>query len=101
MIVVSDASPLIILSKLDRLHLLTALFDTDITVLRCVASEVLGERAGILERQRLDAFFESDVRIVEFSGSDLASKALSASDQSTLTYCEENKADWLKEVRTT
>ncbi len=95
MIVVSDASPLIILAKLDRLHLLGCLFDAEITVLRCVVDEVLGERAGILERQRLDAFFESDARIVEFSGSDLGSKALSASDQSTLTYCAQNNADWL------
>jgi predicted nucleic acid-binding protein len=95
MIVVSDASPLIILAKLDRLHLLAGLFDTEITVLRCVVSDVLGERAGILERQRLEAFFESDARIVEFSGSDLASRTLGASDQSWLTYCEQNKADWL------
>jgi predicted nucleic acid-binding protein len=95
MIVVSDASPLIILAKLDRLHLLTCLFDAEITVLRCVVSEVLGERAGILERQRLEAFFESSARIVEFSSTDLASKALSACDQSTLTYCEQNKAEWL------
>lgn len=95
MIVVSDASPLIILAKLDRLHLLGSLFDAEITVLRCVVDEVLGERAGILERQRLEAFFESSARIIEFTGSDLDSKALSASDQSTLTYCEQNDADWL------
>ena len=95
MIVVSDASPLIILAKLDRLPLISRLFDAEITVLRCVVNEVLGERAGILERQRLEAFFASSARIVEFTGSDLASKALSASDQSTLTYCEQTKADWL------
>ena len=95
MIVVSDASPLIILAKLDRLGLLAALFDADITVLRCVVSEVLGERAGLLERQRLETFFEADARIVEFSGSDLASRTLSASDQSSLIYCQQNNADWL------
>jgi len=95
MIVVSDASPLIILAKLNRLHLLSRLFDAEITVLRCVVSEVLADRAGILERQRLESFFESSARIVEFTGSDLASKTLSASDQSTLTWCEQNKADWL------
>lgn len=95
MIVVSDASPLIILAKLDRLHLLSRLFDAEITVLRCVVSEVLADRAGILERKRLESFLESSARIVEFTGSDLASKALSASDQSTLTWCEQNNANWL------
>jgi len=95
MIVVSDASPLIILAKLDRLHLICRLFDAEITVLRCVVDEVLAERAGILERQGLESFFASSARIVEFTGRDLTSKALSASDQSTLTYCEQTKADWL------
>lgn len=95
MIVVSDASPLIILAKLDRLQLLTRLFDTEITILRYVVREVLVDHAGILERQRLESFFASSARIVEFTGSDLASKALSASDQSTLSYCEQTKADWL------
>ena len=58
-VVVCDASPLIILAKLDRLHLITDLLGNDIVVLQCVADEVLGERAGTLERQRLDDFLST------------------------------------------
>lgn len=95
MIVVSDASPLILLAKLDRLGLLWDLFETKVTVLRSVVDEVLCDQAGIVERQRLEEFFGSHGQIVDFAETDVESRSLSLSDQYTLTYCLRNQADWL------
>ena len=94
-VVVCDASPLIILAKLDRLHLITDLLGNDIVVLRCVADEVLGERAGTLERQRLNDFMATVATVTAFEESDIESKSLSASDRYTLTYSIRNAVDWL------
>lgn len=97
-VVVCDASPLIILAKLDRLGLLRTLLageDGAIIVLKCVAEEVLSDQAGNLERQRLDEFFNRDAKIEEFDGSDVESKSLSSSDRAVLTYSIRNTIDWL------
>ena len=94
-VVVCDASPLIILAKLDRLHLITDLLGTDVVVLQCVADEVLGERAGTLERQRLNDFLSTVATVAAFEESDIESNALSASDRYTLTYSIRNAVDWL------
>ena len=94
-VVVCDASPLIILAKLDRLHLITDLLGNDIVVLQCVADEVLGERAGTLERQRLNDFLSTVATVTAFEETDLESNALSASDRYTLTYSIRNAVDWL------
>jgi len=68
---------------------------TKVTVLRCVADEVLCERAGIVERQRLETFLGADAQVVDFSETDVESWSLSLSDQCSLTYCMRNRADWL------
>ncbi len=94
-VVVCDASPLIILAKLDRLHLITDLLGNDIVVLQCVADEVLDERAGTLERQRLDGFLSAIARVAAFEESDIESNALSDSDRYTLTYSIRNAVNWL------
>ncbi len=94
-VVVCDASPLIILAKLDRLHLITDLLGNDVVVLQCVADEVLGERAGTLERQRLDGFLSTAATVTAFEDSDIVANALSVSDCYTLTYSIRNAADWL------
>lgn len=94
-VVVCDASPLIILAKLDRLHLITDLLGNDIVVLQCVADEVLGERAGTLERQRLNDFLSMVARVAAFEESDIESNALSVSDRYTLTDSIRNAVDWL------
>jgi predicted nucleic acid-binding protein len=94
-VVVCDASPLIILAKLDRLDLIGGVLGDDIVVLRCVADEVLGERAGTIERQRLAEFLSTSARVAEFSESDISSTTLSESDQFTLTYSMRNSVDWL------
>ena len=92
-VVVCDASPLIILAKLDRLHLITDLLGNDIVVLQCVADEVLGERAGTLERQRLNDFLSTVATVTAFEESDIESNALSVSDRYTLTYSVRNAVD--------
>ncbi len=94
-VVVCDASPLIILAKLDRLHLIQEVLGGDIIVLKCVADEVLGERAGATERTRLFNFLNESATICHFSGTQIQSKSLSESDCSTLTYCIQNEVDWL------
>ena len=95
MIVVSDASPLIFLAKLDRLDILSELFGGKITVLKCVVDEILNDHAGLVERERFKAFLKEDAHILTFTESDIESRSLSASDQYSLTYCERNQADWL------
>ena len=94
-VVLCDASPLIILAKLDRLHLIGDLLGKDIVVLQCVVDEVLGERASTLERQRLDKFVGTAATVTAFAESDIESKSLSASDRFTLTYSVRNTVDWL------
>ncbi len=92
--VVCDASPLIFLAKLDALHLIQGLLEPHVTVLRCVADEILSPSAGILERRRLEEFLNT-VSIVDFSGSDYETHALSEADCRTLTYAVRVKASWL------
>jgi predicted nucleic acid-binding protein len=94
-VAVCDASPLIILAKLNRLHLIGDLLGNDIVVLQCVADEVIGERAGTLERQRLEDFLRKAATVTVFTESDIESKSLSASDRHTLTYSVRNAVDWL------
>ena len=94
-VVVCDASPLIILAKLNRLHLIADLLGNAIVVLQWVADEVLGERAIPLERQRLNDFLSTVARAIAFEESDIESNALSASDRYTLTYSIRNAVDWL------
>lgn len=95
MIVVSDASPLIFLAKLDRLSILAELFEEKITVLNCVVEEILSERAGLVEKKRLKTFIKENAIVITFAESDIESRSLSISDQYSLTYCERHKADWL------
>jgi len=56
MIAVCDASPLIFLANTNRLAILPALLGKDIVVLDCVVKELLHERAGPLEADRLRTF---------------------------------------------
>ena len=95
MTVVCDASPLIVLAKLDRLNLLNPLFGRDVVVLECVANEVTSRRASVIETQRLTRFFETGAQVVPFSESDVESKSLSKCDQSVLTYALSHSVDWL------
>lgn len=96
--IVCDASPLIFLAKLDRLSVIPAVLEGDVFVLQCVVEEVLAEHAGPVERCRLEAFFSHErVQTIEFDDDQLqpASVTLSRSDQLTLAWAKENRADWL------
>ena len=93
-VIVCDASPLIFLAKLNRLHLISDVLQGRVSVLKCVVDEVSSENAGVTETKRLGAFLDS-VEIVDFQAPEWSSKALSQSDQSTLTWAIEHRADWL------
>lgn len=93
-IVVCDASPLIFLAKLRQLELIERVTGRGAVVLRCVADEVLSDRAMPLEAERLREWL-SHVEVVDYAGSLFPSDALSRSDQSTLAWAVENRAEWL------
>lgn len=91
---VCDASPLIFLAKLDRLGLIELVTGREVVVLQCVQQEVLSDRASPVERERLQNWL-SGVRLIDYSGSLFPSYALSRSDQSSLAWAVENRAEWL------
>jgi predicted nucleic acid-binding protein len=93
-VIVCDASPLIFLAKLDRLNLIPDVLQGRVSVLRCVVDEVSSENAGVTETKRVVAFLDS-VEIIDFQAPEWSSKALSQSDQSTLSWAIEHRADWL------
>jgi predicted nucleic acid-binding protein len=93
-IVICDASPLIFLAKIDGLVLVNRIIPGRQVVLACVVREVLGERAGPVEAERLRRWLEG-ADVVDYEGSVFPSLALSRSDQSTLAWAVENRADWL------
>lgn len=93
MTVLCDASPLIFLAKLERLELL-ALLGQRIVVLKCVADEILSERATVRESAQLKALL-SKVEIIEFHESAYESRTLSRSDRTTLTFAVKHRVDWL------
>jgi len=93
-VVVCDASPLIFLAKLDRLELISRVSGRELVVLQCVKEEVLSDRASPVERERLQNWL-SGARLIDYSGSLFASQALSRSDQSSLAWAVENRAEWL------
>ena len=95
MIVVYDASPLIFLAKLDRLDLIARLLGPEVVVLECVALEVTNiERAGEIERARLEAFLAS-ASVVPSTETTLASARLSTCDRQTLAYAIRQRPDFL------
>ena len=92
--VLCDASPIIFLAKLNQLELIAPVLDGNVVVLECVVREVLSERAGPVELQRLRQWLKG-VRIVNYQGSLFPSEALSQSDQSSLAWAVEQQVDWL------
>ena len=94
MIVVCDASPLIFLAQTNRLAIVPALLGDDLVVLDCVVKELLHERAGPVETDRLRAFLAGTIQPA-WQGGIEPSLALSASDQSSLGWAIEHNAVWL------
>jgi hypothetical protein len=88
MTVVCDASPLIFLAKLNRLDLITRLLGPEVVVVECVAREVTHiERAGEIERARLEAFLAT-ATVVHYTETTPASARLSTCDRQTLACGE-------------
>ena len=95
MTVVCDASPLIFLAKLNRLDLISRLLGPEVVVVECVAREVTGiDRAGELERARLEAFLSS-ATVAPFTGTTLPAGRLSACDRQTLDHAIRHRPDYL------
>ncbi len=95
MTVVCDASPLIFLAKLDRLDLIARLLGPEVVLVECVAREVTDiERAGEIERARLEAFLES-ASVVPSTETTPASARLSTCDRQTLAYAFRRRTDFL------
>ena len=92
-IIVCDASPLIFLAKLNRLELLELSIGARTVVLRCVVEEILSEKATPVEAERLRAWLES-VEVVDYTGTLVASQALSLSDRTSLAWAIEHEANW-------
>lgn len=93
-VVLCDASPLIFLAKLDRLELIALVTKRPLVVVEAVVREVLSDRAGPVEHQRLERWI-SRVEVVQQEGAAFASDALSESDRSSLAWAVENRAEWL------
>jgi len=93
-VVLCDASPLIFLAKVDALAWIRQVLPGRHVVLKCVVRELVGERAGPVEAERLRGWLEQ-VEVIDFEGSLFPSRALSRSDQSTLAWAVENRAAWL------
>ncbi len=93
-LVLCDASPLIFLAKLDRLELIAKVTGRPLVVLDGVVREVLSDRAGPVEQQRLQSWVYG-VDVVHHAGALVSSDALSESDRATLAWAVENKAEWL------
>ena len=93
-VVICDSSPLIFLAKLDGLRLIRLVLSGQPVALACVVREILNERAGPVEAERLRSWL-TEVEVIDFHGSLFPSRALSQSDQSTLAWAVANKAGWL------
>jgi predicted nucleic acid-binding protein len=93
-VVICDASPLIFLAKLAALELIERVIPGRLVVLECVVREVLSERAGPVEVDRLRQWLQG-VEVLESEGSLFPSSVLSKSDQSTLAWAVNHGAAWL------
>ena len=93
-VVLCDASPLIFLAKADRLDLIAKATTRQIAVLECVVQEVVNDRASPVEAERLRRWLKG-VEVVQYEGSLFDSGALSRSDQSSLAWAVEHRAECL------
>ncbi len=93
-VVICDASPLIFLAKLAGLELIQRVVPGRLVVLGCVVREVLSERAGPDEVDRLRTWLQS-VEVIEYEDSLFPTSVLSQSDRSTLAWAVNHSAAWL------
>lgn len=93
-IVICDASPLIFLAKVGGLGWIEQVIPGRRVVLECVVREILSERAGPVEADRLRMWLET-VEVIEYECSLFPSSVLSRSDQSTLAWAVNEGAAWI------
>ena len=93
-LIICDASPLILLAKINQLDLIHKVLEGEILVLQCIVDEVCSDSAGEVERLRQNRFLEN-VKIVDFNDSDYPSQSLSANDRSVLNWSIHNHPEWL------
>lgn len=92
MIVVADASPLILLGKIRKLDLLFRLFGNDMRIPQAVVREVLTPNTEPSERRVLEDFINA-VQVVEVTRPRAFARAMSAADNAVLTLAVREKTD--------
>jgi predicted nucleic acid-binding protein len=94
MIVVADASPLIFLAKIRRLHLISDLFGGDIRVAEVIRDEALAGPIDPAEAEALQAFFAL-CRVEPVKQPRRFAAAMSQADDAALTLAVRLRADIL------
>lgn len=92
MILVADAAPLIFLSKINQLPLLSGLYEAEILIPAAVRDEVLGPEVPPDEERLLNDFLSS-CRVLAVHKPTRFANALSFEDNSLLTLAVEKRAD--------
>jgi len=93
-LIICDASPLILLAKIDYLDLIDKVLEGEIMVLQVIVDEVCSDSAGDVERIRLNRFVKT-VKVVDFVDPEYPSTTLSQNDRSVLNWAIQNQPDWL------
>lgn len=93
-LIICDASPLILLAKIDCLDLIDKILEGEIMVLQVIVDEVCSDSAGDVERIRLNRFVKT-VKVVDFVDTEYPSTTLSQNDRSVLNWAIQNQPDWL------
>ncbi len=91
MILIADAAPLIFLSKINRLRLITASFNAEILLPSAVKQEVLGPCAPPDEAPFLQDFI-SECNVIDLHDPDIFAAALSFADNCVLTLAHRKRA---------
>ncbi len=94
MIVVADASPLIFLSKIRRLHLIRKLLGNDIRIPKAVCTELLVAGTDPVEKEALESFM-AHCQIESIRKPRRFATAMSATDNAALTLAIRSHADFL------
>ena len=94
MTLVADAAPLIFLSKINQLSLISGLFEAEILIPEAVQNEVLGLDVQPDEERLLTGFLSS-CRILIIREPTSFAKALSFADNCILTLAVEKRADMI------
>ena len=94
MILVADAAPLIFLSKINQLALLSRMFDAEILIPAAVRTEILGPEVPP-DEERLLMEFLSSCQVLKISKPTMFAGALSFEDNCILTLAVKKQADMI------